>query len=74
MFELIHYECRESTADKIFFCLFSILCCEINIMYLRTKEKALGTNAAGQCLTLNWKVRIIALATIMIGGGGVQDS
>ena len=34
-----------------FSCAFSsIVCCEINIMYLRTKEKALGTNTAGQCL------------------------
>ena len=56
-----------------FSCAFSsILCCETNIVYLGTKEKTLGTNAAGQCVDSESKST--ALATIMLEGRGVQDS
>ena len=52
-----------------FSCAFSsILCCETNIVYLGTKEKTLGTNAAGQCVDSESKST--ALATIMLGGEG----
>ena len=57
-----------------FSCAFSsILCCEINIMYLRTKEKALGTNTAGQCLASELKSSNYG-CSYRYAGGGVQDS